>query len=356
MKNFEIGKTLYTVSDFVSWEKNKTLVLSPSFQRRLVWKTGAKSFLIDTILRGLPMPIIFLRDQKTDLKTLLSKREVVDGQQRIRTILSYVFPQGLRNFNEAKDSFTIMRAHNKELAGLAFNDLNDELKQRILDYQFSVHVLPASVDDREVLQIFARMNSTGVKLNDQELRNADFSGEFKTLSYEIAAEYLESWRSWGIFTEDNIARMNEVELTSEFFILILKGLNGKTSAAITATYKQFDDSFEMRDEVEKRFRHVFGVIESKFGRELSLLPFKRKTLFYSFFASLYHLIYDIETPLSTKSKPQTISANQLAHIKKCADAIENESAPEKVLDAIARRTTHLSSRKTVIEYLTNTKL
>ncbi|MFD2270569.1 DUF262 domain-containing protein [Undibacterium arcticum] len=85
--------------------KSKTLVLSPSFQRRPVWNPGAKSFLIDTILRGLPIPIIFLRDQKTDLKTLLAKREVIDGQQRIRTILSYVCPKDLNDYNEANDTF-----------------------------------------------------------------------------------------------------------------------------------------------------------------------------------------------------------------------------------------------------------
>jgi uncharacterized protein with ParB-like and HNH nuclease domain len=356
VKNLEIGKTLYTVSDFVAWEKSNTLVLSPSFQRRLVWKTGAKSFLIDTILRGLPMPIIFLRDQKTDLKTLLTKREVVDGQQRIRTILSYVYPEGLRNFNTEKDSFTIMRAHSKELAGCAFSDLSEDLRQRILDYQFSVHVLPSSVDDREVLQIFARMNSTGVKLNDQELRNADFSGEFKTLSYEIAAEYLESWRNWSIFTEYNIARMNEVELTSELFALMLKGVAGKTSRSITNLYGRFDEEFPMADEIEKRFRHIFEVIDSKFGKSLSVLPYKRKTLFYSLFGALYHFAYGLGAPVESKVKPALISSAHIARIRKCAEDIESRTAPDKVLDAIARRTTHLSSRKTVIEYLINQKL
>lgn len=356
MKNIDIGKTLYTVSDFVAWEKSNTLVLSPSFQRRLVWKSGAKSFLIDTILRGLPMPIIFLRDQKTDLKTLLTKREVVDGQQRIRTILSYVYPEGLRNFNQQKDAFTIMRAHSKELAGLNFSELSEDLRQRILDYQFSVHVLPSSVDDREVLQIFARMNSTGVKLNDQELRNADFSGEFKTLSYEIAAEYLEAWRSWGIFTEYNIARMNEVELTSELFLLMLRGISGKTATAITNVYSQYDENFESADEVEKRFRHVFEIIESKFGKSLNVLPYKRKTLFYSLFATLYHFAYGIGTPVSQKTKPAGISTAQISRIRKCAESIDARSAPDKVMDAIARRTTHLNSRKTVVEYLTNEKI
>ncbi len=357
MKTLDIGKTVYTVSDFVAWEKNKTLVLSPSFQRRPVWRPGAKSFLIDTILRGLPMPIIFLRDQKTDLKTLLSKREVVDGQQRIRTVLSYVYPDGLRNFNKQKDGFTIKRVHNKDLADLSFEELDPDLKQRILDYQFSVHVLPANVDDREVLQIFARMNATGVKLNEQELRNADFSGEFKTLSYALAAEYLEYWRTWGIFTEYNIARMNEVELTSEFFMLMLRGaVLGKTQTSINSFYKTNDEDFENRDEVEKRFRHVLETIENKLGESLSVLPFKKKTLFYSLFASIYHLAYGLEHHISNKAKPKPISNIQMSRIRKCGEDIQSNDAPEHVKDAIARRTTHQSSRKTIVEYLTNSKI
>ena len=59
------------------------------------------------------------------------------------------------------------------------------------------------------------MNSTGVKLNAQELRNAEFFGEFKEVCYELATEQLNRWRHWGIFSPDRIARMMEVELTSE---------------------------------------------------------------------------------------------------------------------------------------------
>src|SRR5438045_2613534 len=77
MDNWDITRTQYRVSDFLSWQRAKSLVLSPSFQRRPVWKTGAKSYLVDTVVRGLPMPIIFLREQKTDLESLEPKREVV---------------------------------------------------------------------------------------------------------------------------------------------------------------------------------------------------------------------------------------------------------------------------------------
>lgn len=80
MRTIESVKTNYRISDFLTWKREGTLVLNPNFQRRSVWKKGEKSYLIDSILKGLPIPIIFLRDLRADLKTFKSKRDVVDGQ------------------------------------------------------------------------------------------------------------------------------------------------------------------------------------------------------------------------------------------------------------------------------------
>jgi hypothetical protein len=157
-------------------------------------------------VRGLPIPIIILREQRTDLSSLEPRREVVDGQQRIRTLFSYVDPTLLPDFKPSQDAFTVRPIHNEEIAGKAFSDLSPQMQHNILDYEFSVHILPAGTDDREVLQIFSRLNATGIKLNYQELRNAEFVGEFKTSMYELASEQLFRWRKWGVFTEYNIAR------------------------------------------------------------------------------------------------------------------------------------------------------
>ena len=116
-------RTQYRVSDFIAWQRGQTLELNPNFQRRPVWKKSAKSFLIDTILRGLPIPIIFLRDLRTDLKTLKAKREVVDGQQRIRTIFSFVDPSLVPKYKPDRDDFAIDGNHNPDLANQKYADL-----------------------------------------------------------------------------------------------------------------------------------------------------------------------------------------------------------------------------------------
>ena len=100
MKSYD--SRTYSINDFVEWDSAKQLELNPRFQRRAVWTDKAKSFLMDTILRGKPIPKIFIR-QKINVSTKTSIREVVDGQQRLRTILSFI-----------KDGFCVSKRQNPD--------------------------------------------------------------------------------------------------------------------------------------------------------------------------------------------------------------------------------------------------
>jgi Protein of unknown function DUF262 len=88
-------------------------VLNPAFQRRAVWNDKAKSFLIDTILRGKPIPKVFMR-QQINASTKSSIREVVDLQQRLSTILSYV-----------KDGFKVSKTQNEEYVAILEANFDD---------------------------------------------------------------------------------------------------------------------------------------------------------------------------------------------------------------------------------------
>lgn len=350
MKIFDVTRTLYKVSDFLGWQKSGTLISSPSFQRRSVWKKGAKSYLIDTIVRGLPIPILFLRERRTDLNSFEPIREVIDGQQRIRTLFSFISPELLKDLNEDRDIFTVLRSHNKELAGKPFRKLSDDIKARILDYQFSVHVLPPGIDDREVLQIFARMNSTGTKLNNQELRNAEFFGEFKTCMYELALKHLNRWRNWKIFTEDNISRMAEVELTSELAIFMLDGISAKKKSIIDKSYKDYDEDFPQRAEIERRFDKVMDSIDDTLGSEISILPYKNKTLFYGLFVIIYGILFDSKS-LTERIKAAQLTQQHINNLRAFAEKIEKKDIALELLHAITHRTTDGSSRKELVKHL-----
>src|SRR5437870_9220879 len=104
MEALDIQRTLFTVSDFLEWQRQGTLDLDPPFQRRSVWKLGAKSYLVDTVVRGLPTPLIFIRE-KIDPDTLRPLREVIDGQQRLRTLIGFIDEQALPDFDAERDRF-----------------------------------------------------------------------------------------------------------------------------------------------------------------------------------------------------------------------------------------------------------
>ncbi|MGB6483697.1 MAG: DUF262 domain-containing protein [Candidatus Acidiferrales bacterium] len=346
-----VTKTQYKVSDFLSWQKSGLLILSPKFQRRSVWRPGAKSYLLDTIVKGYPIPIIFLREQKTDLTTLQHKREVVDGQQRIRTVLSFIDPSSLGGqYKPDKDKFEIKKAHNKEIAGKSFDELSADIRQSILDYEFSVQVLPSSIDDPQVIQIFARMNATGYKLNGQELRNARFFGEFKSSMYQLAAEQLKRWENWKIYSWDNIARMEEVEITSEFAQLMLNGIVGRSQRTLDKLYESRDVDYSEKSEVERRFQAVMDLIDDNMSAELPKTIFRKRPLFYALFAAIYDRVYGIGSKLKRK-KARRLPGGLGDKLASVSEQIGSGHGPEDVMKALERRTTHPSSRKTVTNYL-----
>ena len=76
----------YSVRDFEEWRERGELELAPKFQRREVWIPKARSYLIDTIVRGKPIPKIYMR-QDVNPETRRTRREIVDGQQRLTTFI-----------------------------------------------------------------------------------------------------------------------------------------------------------------------------------------------------------------------------------------------------------------------------
>ena len=347
MKN--IQKTVFKVGDFLSWQRAGSLVLSPNFQRRSVWPKGAKSFLIDTIVRGIPIPIIFLR-QRTNPKTLEPIREVVDGQQRLRTVLSFVEPSLLPDFNADRDSFTVDEVHNTDIKGKRFGQLPAAIRQAILDYDFSVQVLPADTEDRDVLQIFARMNSTGFKLNAQELRNAEFFGACKELMYTLAYEQLDKWRSWRIFSETDIARMLEVEETGDIVITMMEGIHGKNQERITSFYRRFDKALPEAPEVARRFRLVLDAMDDQLSRDLPTSEFRRKPLFHTLFTFYYDLLFGLRSPMS-RATPKPLRKAVAEAVRAASQRIASESIPEDLAKVLRGATNHNPARLRRLAFL-----
>ena len=314
-----------------------------------MWRTGAKSLLIDSVVRGIPTPVIFVRD-RLDLESLKTIREVVDGQQRLRTILSFIDEKSLSDFDPERDRFTVSPAHNKEIAGKRFESLDNVYKTRILGYEFTTHTLPSTMEDRDVLQLFARLNSTGTGLNKQELRNAEFFGPFKTNMYDLAYEQLERWRSWHIFNEDAIARMREVELTSDLVMSMLGGTTGKTQVRLDRLYARYDVEFPPERVVQRRFRQTMDAIDEAIGTRIARTVFSGEVFFFTLFSFVYDLMYGLGSEMDSKRQPKPVGDIGDCLIKASTN-VRTENVPSNVLDAVRRASADTGRRETRLKYL-----
>lgn len=281
MKNFD--SRAYSINDFLEWNDKKQLQLSPKFQRKAVWSEDAKSYLMDTIIRGKPIPKIFIR-QTLNVENRQSIREVVDGQQRLRAILSYI-----------NDGFVINKKHNDKYGGYYFSQLNNidqDIQSLILNYEISVDLL-VNLPDREILDIFSRLNSYAVVLNEQEKINANHFSEFKILVDTLSHKHNDFWIENKLLTHQNILRMGDVTLVADLVIAMCEGIQSKKQ--IKSYYAKYEKSFEFNIEnLEANFDEVIQIIKNIFNEGLRNTPFTRIHLFYTIFTSFYHTKFGLK--------------------------------------------------------------
>ncbi len=266
-------------------------------------------------------------------------------------MIGFIDDRALPDFDVGRDRFEIKRNHNKALAGKRFAQLEPEDQGQILGYEFSTHTLPSSMDDRAVLQMFARLNSTGVKLNGQELRNAEYFGIFKGLMYDLAYEQLERWRGWRIFSEDDIARMNEVELVSDLSKNVIDGLSGKSQKGLNDLYAKYDGRFDGVKVLSRRFRGTMDTIDELLGGSIAKTVFRSEVYFVTLFCLVYDVEWGLGSPLDS-TKPRAVSAARLRNgLMEASNRFQSQNVPAEVLDAVLRASADLGRRRTRLDYL-----
>ncbi len=271
------------INDVLQWFENDELELSPKYQRNSVWNEKAKSYLIDTIIRGLPIPPIFMR-QKIDVKSKKTYREIIDGQQRLRAITEYV-----------GNKFPISKTHNEMYGGKFYDDLDEEIKEQILEYDLFVEVI-SEKEDPVIYDMFARLNTNNCVLNRQELRNSRYWGEFKVAAYNTAAEYREIFYDNKIFSDKQFSRMEDVELISILLNVFIHGIDSDTPNSIDKLYLSFDKEFSAYDEIKSKFDCVMKEITYIYDYlNGNVKCFTSKQYFYTLFVTLTQQLFGIES-------------------------------------------------------------
>lgn len=181
--------------------RDKKLEIAPDFQRRFVWTQEHQEKFIDTILNGFPFPEIYVCRGETNIKTLKTTEKVIDGQQRLTTIVNYIE-------NNFEKNLTFVKP---------FNELDEDVRESFLEYELVVRDI-GKVSEEVIREVFRRINLTKFKLEDIEIHNAVYDGKFISSAKNLSSQI--DLMKYDVFYDSELTRMIDVH----FFLLVLSTL------------------------------------------------------------------------------------------------------------------------------------
>lgn len=268
-----------TIADIYDSIQSDRLVLRPAFQRKFVWTHDHQEEFIDTILNGLPFPEIYVCEGAVDLKKLKTTRHVIDGQQRLTTIKKYIEGD-----------------HDKLLSKVpSYDSLNDEVKKDFLSYQIVMRDI-GKVSEETIREVFRRINLTKFKLEDVEIHNAVYDGQFiKTARRILDHTNLDKY---GVFRESEFTRMADLH----FILLVMATIeNGGYFAQdrdVEPKIAEFNDEYLNKDHMIAMILKTFAIIN-----DLDLQPdsiWFRKSNFFTLVVELSKNLNKIPSDLKER--------------------------------------------------------
>lgn len=170
--------------------RENRLIVNRKYQRKLVWSLDEKQYLIDSLIKDYPIPLILLADASTGGSAYY---EIMDGMQRLNAIFGFI-DNVFSVENKFFDTNEFSRAKQAADAGFfvpASKDesqfYNPETCADILDYQLAVTIFPID-SEAQVTDVFGRINSGGRQLSAQEKRQAGMVDDFSMLVRELGSE------------------------------------------------------------------------------------------------------------------------------------------------------------------------
>ncbi len=312
--NSQISQSQYTVAHIVEHFDDLRFFVDDSFQRRLVWVDKQKVKLIETIMMGYPIPEIYLHQQPVDPETMKQTHSIVDGQQRMNCLLQFTkgeWPLHKRYLDK----------HNRDAtwADKDWKSLSVEAKSNFLKYVFHARVIDSDVQKSDIVKVFRRINETDRSLNPQEIRHAEFAGEFIGSAEKLAN--LGFWKKYNVFNINNIRRMVDVEFTTALLIYLRAGVSSDTSNNINKMYDLFNEHYPQKNEdfdhVVKRLKKISDIFDASprsmkmfstpvhlytLFTSMDVIGASRPTDWYARSLELFVLDYEAEVPSGLVSK------------------------------------------------------
>ena len=221
-EDISIDTKLVTMETLLRRLEQNTIQLNPDFQRQEVWDDVRKSRLIESLMLNIPIPMFYVSsDEKGNWS-------VVDGLQRISTFRDFVLGTKFikdpkRYINEKGNGLVLSGLEfRKSLNGLTMNELPRHLYNRILETVFTFTIVNPGTHEEVKRNIFKRLNTGGLPLSPQEIRNALYTGKSTLLLNELAQT-----REFKDATSQSIhaQRMEDRELILRFLAFMIRRPN-----------------------------------------------------------------------------------------------------------------------------------
>jgi uncharacterized protein with ParB-like and HNH nuclease domain len=171
------------IDELIGYFRDGKINLIPPFQRRRVWNTKLREKLLENMVRGKPIPAIFLYKEEAGSKYSYN---ILDGKQRLESILLFIaasrhdvlVPNWKDYFfkGHADANFRINVATSRKPKKMAFADLNDELVRDLREYRIPTIEIDMDAEDgglNEVIDLFIDINQYGVKCQPVRYREND---------------------------------------------------------------------------------------------------------------------------------------------------------------------------------------
>lgn len=198
IKEFTIE--LITQKYLTGIEEDNNDIFIPAYQRNFVWDDIRQSKFIESIVLGIPIPYIFTADVDN------GRLEVVDGSQRLRTIV---------NFIDNKLALSALEILDK-LNGFSFKDLTIARQRKFKNSTIRMIALSDKSDEDVRFMMFERINTGSDLLKDMEKRKGIFGGKFLTFIYEECSTH-PLFIKHTVFTDKVKKRGEPQEIITRFF-------------------------------------------------------------------------------------------------------------------------------------------
>ena len=279
--------------------ETKILETNPNFQRKSVWKENKrKSLLIESLMLRIPIPAFYFYEDE------MSCFQVIDGQQRLITIFEFLQDKFKLSGLEYLESTC-----NKK----KFSELEERYKQRIYRTQLAVNILDARSPYRVIYDIFRRINTGGIPLTPQEMRNA--------ICKQVAREFLQMGVNSKYYLEATRRKINDIRMDSQemylrfvafyqrynyqksrlgpfYYSKLVSLLDEEIENIPLLTQEQRQEIFEAFERSMKKCKELFGdyaFVKIYVNKETGKIDFKKdlinKSLFTAFSVILANPVY-----------------------------------------------------------------